>query len=194
MYIVSEALRLFANVQESGVYREQTAIITNYKKPLDLATKFIPVWVKVAVALALGLGTMIGWKRIVVTVGEKIGKTHLTYAQGASAEMVAMCHLRRDLVRITGQYHSRVLFRCCRNHGCEQDRVAVVHHPEHLLWRGSSLCPWRPLCRLAYSGSLCNLPIRARYQPPYKPQQSRTKSGASIPPIEAPFLLPAPNA
>ena len=44
---------------------------------------------KVAVALALGLGTMIGWKRIVVTVGEKIGKTHLTYGQGASAELVA---------------------------------------------------------------------------------------------------------
>ena len=43
-----------------------------------------------AVAIALGLGTMIGWKRIVVTVGEKIGKTHLTYAQGASAELVAM--------------------------------------------------------------------------------------------------------
>ncbi len=53
---------------------------------LDKATKFIPTWVKVAVALALGLGTMVGWKRIVVTVGEKIGKTHLTYAQGASAE------------------------------------------------------------------------------------------------------------
>ena len=43
-----------------------------------------------AVAIALGLGTMIGWKRIVVTVGERIGKTHLTYAQGASAEIVAM--------------------------------------------------------------------------------------------------------
>ena len=45
---------------------------------------------KIAVAIALGLGTMVGWKRIVVTVGEKIGKTHLTYAQGASAETVAM--------------------------------------------------------------------------------------------------------
>lgn len=56
---------------------------------MDKVTKFIPVWVKVAVAIALGLGTMIGWKRIVVTVGEKIGKTHLTYAQGASAEIVA---------------------------------------------------------------------------------------------------------
>jgi len=57
---------------------------------LDNATKFIPLWVKVAVAIALGLGTMVGWKRIVVTVGEKIGKSHLTYAQGASAELVAM--------------------------------------------------------------------------------------------------------
>jgi PiT family inorganic phosphate transporter len=44
----------------------------------------------VAVAIALGLGTMVGWKRIVVTVGEKIGKTHLTYGQGAAAEVVAM--------------------------------------------------------------------------------------------------------
>ena len=57
---------------------------------LDNATKFIPNWVKVSVALALGLGTMIGWKRIVVTVGEKIGKEHLTYGQGAAAEIVAM--------------------------------------------------------------------------------------------------------
>jgi PiT family inorganic phosphate transporter len=46
--------------------------------------------VKVVVAIALGLGTMVGWRRIVVTVGEKIGKSHLTYAQGASAELVAM--------------------------------------------------------------------------------------------------------
>jgi len=60
-----------------------------YKKALDKATNFIPVWVKVAVALCLGLGTMIGWKRIVVTVGERIGKSHLTYGQGASAEIVA---------------------------------------------------------------------------------------------------------
>jgi PiT family inorganic phosphate transporter len=46
--------------------------------------------VKVAIAIALGCGTTVGWKRIVVTVGEKIGKSHLTYAQGASAEIVAM--------------------------------------------------------------------------------------------------------
>ena len=66
----------------------QTAV--ELKARLDHITKFIPTWVKVAVAVALGLGTMIGWKRIVVTVGEKIGKEHLTYAQGASAELVAM--------------------------------------------------------------------------------------------------------
>ncbi|MDX2269869.1 MAG: inorganic phosphate transporter [Bryobacter sp.] len=58
------------------------------------STRFIPTWVKVAVALALGLGTMVGWKRVVVTVGEKIGKEHLTYAQGASAELVAMLTIR----------------------------------------------------------------------------------------------------
>jgi PiT family inorganic phosphate transporter len=56
----------------------------------DQLTNYIPDWVKYAVALALGLGTMIGYKRIVKTVGEKIGKDHLTYAQGASAEAVAM--------------------------------------------------------------------------------------------------------
>jgi PiT family inorganic phosphate transporter len=66
------------------------AVLDNYKHQLDHATKFIPTWVKVAVAVALGLGTMVGWKRIVVTVGERIGKTHLTYGQGASAELVAM--------------------------------------------------------------------------------------------------------
>ena len=66
------------------------AVLANYKKHVDYSTRFIPTWVKVAVAMALGLGTMIGWKRIVVTVGEKIGKEHLTYAQGAAAEITAM--------------------------------------------------------------------------------------------------------
>ena len=58
--------------------------------PTAYSLHHIPIWVKVAVALALGLGTMIGWKRIVITVGEKIGKTNLTYAQGASAQITAM--------------------------------------------------------------------------------------------------------
>ena len=62
-----------------------------YAKEMDGLTKYIPFWVKLAVACALGFGTMVGWKRIVVTVGEKIGKAHLSYGQGASAELVAMC-------------------------------------------------------------------------------------------------------
>jgi PiT family inorganic phosphate transporter len=66
-----------------------SATLSAFKSALDAGTKFIPLWVKVSVAIALGLGTMVGWKRIVVTVGEKIGKTHLTYGQGAAAELVA---------------------------------------------------------------------------------------------------------
>jgi inorganic phosphate transporter, PiT family len=89
MYVESEALRLFAKSGNPKFSASESAVLTNYKKHLDFSTKFIPTWVKVAVALALGLGTMVGWKRIVVTVGEKIGKQHLTYAQGASAEIVA---------------------------------------------------------------------------------------------------------
>src|ERR1700752_4509874 len=76
--------------KEKDLKKEQLHVLKDYKASLDSATKFIPTWVKIAVALALGLGTMIGWKRIVITVGEKIGKSHLTYAQGASAELVAM--------------------------------------------------------------------------------------------------------
>jgi inorganic phosphate transporter, PiT family len=68
----------------------EVKLLTKYQAALQKETKYIPTWVKIAVAIALGFGTMIGWKRIVVTVGEKIGKEHLTYAQGASAEIVAM--------------------------------------------------------------------------------------------------------
>src|SRR5277367_1687043 len=89
MYLTSETLRLMPKYGPK-VSADDQKIFKNYKGLLDNSTKFIPPWVKVAVALALGLGTMIGWKRIVVTVGEKIGKTHLTYAQGLSAELVAM--------------------------------------------------------------------------------------------------------
>ncbi len=90
MYLVSEGLRFMAKDKTMNISDADQKSLAAYKKQLDHSTKFIPNWVKVAVAIALGLGTMIGWKRIVVTVGEKIGKTHLTYAQGASAEIVAM--------------------------------------------------------------------------------------------------------
>jgi PiT family inorganic phosphate transporter len=91
MYLTSAALTLLPKAAGAPrINSTDAAVLGNYKKFLDKSTKFIPTWVKVAVALALGLGTMIGWKRIVVTVGEKIGKTHLTYAQGAAAEITAM--------------------------------------------------------------------------------------------------------
>jgi PiT family inorganic phosphate transporter len=90
MYLVSEALRLMKKSGKPQFSAQDWTVLTNYKKYIDNATKFIPTWVKVAVALALGMGTMVGWKRIVITVGEKIGKDHLTYGQGAAAEITAM--------------------------------------------------------------------------------------------------------
>ncbi len=90
MYVASEAIRLMQKSGNPSFTAQENAALKNYKVKVDKATKFIPDWVKVAVALALGLGTMVGWRRVVVTVGEKIGKDHLTYAQGASAGIVAM--------------------------------------------------------------------------------------------------------
>lgn len=90
MYLVSESLRIMKKSKAGNISAADWSVLDNYKKHIDYATKFIPTWVKVAVALALGLGTMVGWKRIVVTVGEKIGKDHLTYGQGAAAEITAM--------------------------------------------------------------------------------------------------------
>src|SRR5215813_4886471 len=90
MYLMSEALRIMQKSGKPLLAAADVDVLKNYKKHIDKATRFIPLWVKVAVALALGLGTMVGWKRIVVTVGEKIGKNHLTYGQGGAAEITAM--------------------------------------------------------------------------------------------------------
>jgi len=90
MYVAGEAIRLMQKDNNPAFSADENTALKNYKSKVDKATKFIPDWVKVAVALALGLGTMVGWRRVVVTVGEKIGKEHLTYAQGASAGIVAM--------------------------------------------------------------------------------------------------------
>jgi phosphate/sulfate permease len=62
--------------------KEQTSLMKEH-------IEYAPIWVIVMISLALGIGTMVGWRRIVVTLGEKIGKQHLTYAQGASSELVA---------------------------------------------------------------------------------------------------------
>ena len=90
MYLTSESIRFLEKNNAVKLDADTKTNLKAFKKDIDDSTKFIPLWVKVVVAIALGLGTMVGWKRIVVTVGEKIGKTHLTYAQGASAELVAM--------------------------------------------------------------------------------------------------------
>jgi PiT family inorganic phosphate transporter len=90
LYLTSEALGKLIK-QKKITDPNELKSASELRGKMDKVTKFIPDWVKFAVAIALGLGTMIGWKRIVVTVGEKIGKTHLTYAQGAAAELVAAC-------------------------------------------------------------------------------------------------------
>jgi PiT family inorganic phosphate transporter len=88
VYLVAETI---AKLTKSGEFADdaERTVLASLAGSLDHLTFYIPVWVKFAVAIALGLGTMIGWQRIVVTVGEKIGKTHLAYAQGAAAELVA---------------------------------------------------------------------------------------------------------
>jgi PiT family inorganic phosphate transporter len=98
IYLVNAAIPLLLPSLNSD--SDQYKALTTWRGLGVKATQFIPLWVKIAVALALGLGTMVGWKRIVVTVGEKIGKEHLTYAQGASAELVAM-----TLIQAADMYH-----------------------------------------------------------------------------------------
>ena len=82
-------LRLRNDLAASPLSAETRAAIAPLVKRLLGATEYVPLWVVVGVALALGIGTTIGYQRIVVTVAEKIGKTHMTYAQGAAAEVVA---------------------------------------------------------------------------------------------------------
>jgi phosphate/sulfate permease len=74
----------------AGLSRDERAAIRGDRLRLARLTEYAPSWVLVAVATALGVGTTVGWRRIVETVGEKIGKAHLSYAQGACAELVAM--------------------------------------------------------------------------------------------------------
>jgi PiT family inorganic phosphate transporter len=88
MYLVGDSLRLIGKAKTT-LDKSTQATLKAFQGQMEAGTRFIPTWVKVGVAIALGLGTMVGWKRIVITVGEKIGKTHLTYAQGAAAELVA---------------------------------------------------------------------------------------------------------
>jgi PiT family inorganic phosphate transporter len=76
------------NVEIKLSENDKRTVIADLKE-VRRATDYAPKWVLLMISLSLGFGTMVGWKRIVKTVGEKIGKEHLTYAQGASAELVA---------------------------------------------------------------------------------------------------------
>ena len=88
--IDNELQQVEANPSKFGLSRQSRPALAACRLELSKATDYAPGWVTIAVACALSLGTMVGWKRIVVTIGEKIGNAHLTYAQGASAEVVAM--------------------------------------------------------------------------------------------------------
>ncbi|MFN0015765.1 MAG: inorganic phosphate transporter [Saprospiraceae bacterium] len=78
-----------ADVKAEVIPKSSIAAINHEIKQLKKFYEFAPLWAILLISVCLGVGTMIGWKRIVVTIGEKIGKSHLTYAQGASAELCA---------------------------------------------------------------------------------------------------------
>ncbi|MFM9829688.1 MAG: inorganic phosphate transporter [Sphingomonas sp.] len=90
MYLVLDTSKLLTKSGDGATAFsvDERKQIGAYQAGLEQGTRFIPLWVKISVAIALGLGTMVGWKRIVVTVGERIGKSHLTYGMGAAAEMM----------------------------------------------------------------------------------------------------------
>ncbi|GAB3641776.1 inorganic phosphate transporter [Spirosoma arcticum] len=92
LLLINSNMTKIADDEGANLSTNQLAALrTNLSQESGLRryTDYAPLWVILMIALSLGLGTMIGWRRIVVTVGEKIGKQHLTYAQGASAELTA---------------------------------------------------------------------------------------------------------
>ena len=95
MYLVLDTSKLITKAKDAGArFRpDELKAIDGYQKNLERGTRYIPLWVKLAVAIALGLGTMVGWRRIVKTVGERIGKTHLTYGMASAASRVRQARL-----------------------------------------------------------------------------------------------------
>ncbi|MBX7180564.1 MAG: inorganic phosphate transporter [Bacteroidia bacterium] len=87
--IIEKASKKLLESEDLEISESQRKVLSGSVKKLLDYTNYTPLWVIILISLSLGIGTMVGWKRIVVTIGEKIGKTHLTYAQGASAELVA---------------------------------------------------------------------------------------------------------
>jgi phosphate/sulfate permease len=87
--IISREMKQLMKSEKEMLSPEDTKALKNNIEELRTYTDYAPFWVIFMISLSLGLGTMVGWKRIVVTIGEKIGKSHMTYAQGASAELIA---------------------------------------------------------------------------------------------------------
>jgi PiT family inorganic phosphate transporter len=87
--LVDRYMKELLDKPELRISESDKKIIKDELKSVKKITDYSPQWVIIMIALSLGLGTMIGWKRIVKTIGEKIGKEHLNYAQGASAEIIA---------------------------------------------------------------------------------------------------------
>jgi PiT family inorganic phosphate transporter len=87
--IIGKATKKLLESQDFYMSENDKKILNVHVGEMKSLTEYAPMWVIVMIAISLGLGTMVGWKRIVKTIGEKIGKQHLTYAQGASSELVA---------------------------------------------------------------------------------------------------------
>lgn len=87
---LAKGLSKLKRARPAAIPPEEWALVERCQAEMKPLIEYAPTWVLMAVATSLGVGTTVGWKRIVLTVGEKIGKSHLTYAQGASAELVAM--------------------------------------------------------------------------------------------------------
>ncbi|MCS3870319.1 PiT family inorganic phosphate transporter [Chryseobacterium ginsenosidimutans] len=83
------SIKAFNENKAIVIDEKNSTALTHQVSELKKITEFAPIWVIIAISVSLGLGTMIGWKRIAVTIGEKIGNEHLNYAQGASSEIVA---------------------------------------------------------------------------------------------------------
>ena len=86
---VQKGVTAVLTAKDVQLAQQDKTTLTAASKDLTGVTDFAPIWVIATISISLGIGTMIGWKRIVVTIGEKIGNEHLNYAQGASSEIVA---------------------------------------------------------------------------------------------------------
>jgi PiT family inorganic phosphate transporter len=83
--VLSQLQHVHENPAASKADRAKAAAL---RKQMGPPVQFAPIWVRVLSALCLGIGTMVGYKRVVRTLGERLGKSHMTPGQGASAELV----------------------------------------------------------------------------------------------------------